>query len=166
MGLAHLKVPARASFVGPVAQPGRALDFYQPRLEEIKWSRVQKSSKITKIEEFDVESLVRPIIFINHSQITKKQLYIIGETKLAKKKAKTKINISKHVLIPKHTKLSEKDKKDLFERYNISVTQLPKIKLSDPAIASLDLKVGDVVKIIRQSKTAGEAVFFRGVIDG
>ena len=74
--------------------------------------------------------------------------------------------VTKHVLIPKHSKLSEKEKKELFERYNITIKELPRIKESDPAIASLKVKPGDVVKIIRNSPTAGTAVFYRGVIHG
>ncbi len=75
-----------------------------------------------------------------------------------------KIVIKKHVLMPEHIKLSEKEKKELFEAYNISPNELPKIKKDDPAVARLNVKVGDVIKIIRTSPTAGETVFYRGVI--
>lgn len=74
--------------------------------------------------------------------------------------------ITKHVLIPKHSKLSEKDKKELFERYNITAKELPRINNSDPAIANLNAKPGDVIKIERTSKTAGKSLFYRGVIHG
>lgn len=77
---------------------------------------------------------------------------------------KKKIIVKSHVLIPKHIKLSEKEKKELFEKYNISLKELPKIKKNDPAIAQLNAEVGDVIKIIRKSPTAGEAIFYRGVI--
>jgi len=112
------------------------------------------------------ESLVRPT-YIHHSQQsspTHIHAYPRGK-KLAKKKAVSKIHISEHVLIPKHTKLSDKDKKALFEKYNISVTQLPKISLEDPAIRNLGVKIGDVIKITRKSITAGESFFYRGVVD-
>jgi len=77
--------------------------------------------------------------------------------------AKAKIDISKHILIPKHTKLSEKDKKELFDKYNLTVKELPKILLTDPAIANLDLKPSDVVKITRKSPTSNETIFYRRV---
>ena len=80
-------------------------------------------------------------------------------------KRKKKIVIKKHILIPKHIKLSEKEKKDLFQKYNISSKELPKIKKDDPAIVKLTAKEGDVIKIIRQSSTAGETEFYRGVIN-
>ncbi|MBW2981309.1 DNA-directed RNA polymerase subunit H [Candidatus Woesearchaeota archaeon] len=75
-----------------------------------------------------------------------------------------KIVIKNHVLMPKHEKLSEKDKKELFEKYHIGLKELPKIKKDDPAIASLNVSVGDVIKITRPSPTAGESIFYRGVI--
>jgi len=78
---------------------------------------------------------------------------------------KTKYNVNKHVLVPEHAKLNEKEVKELLENYHISLKELPKIKKKDAAIAHLNVKEGDVVKIIRKSETSGEAVFFRGVVD-
>ena len=75
-----------------------------------------------------------------------------------------KIDITKHILVPEHTKLNEKEKQEVFEKYNCSFKELPKIPKIDPAVKHMNLKVGDVVKIIRKSKTAGHAIFYRGVI--
>ncbi len=71
-----------------------------------------------------------------------------------------------HALIPKHTKLSEKDKKAVLEQYNITFTELPLIKTSDPALAEMGVEEGDVIKIERDSPTAGKTVFYRGVQNG
>jgi DNA-directed RNA polymerase subunit H len=68
-----------------------------------------------------------------------------------------------HLLIPEHTKISEKEKKELLERYQISEHELPAILLKDPAIAHLNAKPGDVIMITRKSPTAGESVFYRVV---
>ncbi len=70
---------------------------------------------------------------------------------------------SNHILVPKHVKLNEKEKKQLLEKYNISVNELPKINVKDPAIKDLKLEIGDVVKIVRISPTAGETIFYRSV---
>ena len=75
-------------------------------------------------------------------------------------------DISKHQVVPKHSKLGDKDKEKLLEKYNISVTQLPKILKNDAAIKALKLKQGDVVKIIRESPNVGTIVFYRGVVNG
>ena len=69
-----------------------------------------------------------------------------------------------HELIPEHSKLSEKDAKDLLKKYSLTIREIPKILITDPAIAHLDVKEGDIIKIKRNSRTAGETVFFRGVI--
>jgi DNA-directed RNA polymerase subunit H len=74
-----------------------------------------------------------------------------------------KTDTTKHLLVPKHTKISEKEKKELFEKFNISSNELPKINKKDPGISNLDVKVGDVIKITRKSHTAEEAFFYRSV---
>ena len=77
----------------------------------------------------------------------------------------TSFEIKKHVLVPKHTKVSEKEKKELLQKYQISVFDLPLIKKNDPAIKDIEVKAGDIVKIIRNSPTAGESIFYRAVIN-
>ncbi|MCX6706872.1 MAG: DNA-directed RNA polymerase subunit H [Candidatus Woesearchaeota archaeon] len=79
--------------------------------------------------------------------------------------AKSNIDVSKHALVPKHSKLSEKEKKELLEKYNSSVREFPKILKKDPAISHLDVSHGDMIKITRKSYTSGESVFYRAVLD-
>jgi len=74
---------------------------------------------------------------------------------------KKKFSLDKHSLIPKHSKLSEKEKKELFEKYSISEKELP--KMSNAAIQGLGAAPGDIIKITRQSYTAGESFFYRVV---
>lgn len=87
------------------------------------------------------------------------------------KKAKSApdFDVTSHVLVPKHTKLTKKEKQELFEKYNISHGELLKIRKDDPAIAHLGAEEGDVVKVHReggwQSMTAGHHDFYRGVVD-
>ncbi|MFW5990866.1 MAG: DNA-directed RNA polymerase subunit H [Candidatus Nanoarchaeia archaeon] len=76
---------------------------------------------------------------------------------------KSNIDILKHELVPKHTKLNQKEKKALLEKYNMTLANLPKISVNDPAIASLNVKGGDIIKIERESLTAGKTVYYRGV---
>ena len=64
-------------------------------------------------------------------------------------KTKEQIIIKEHVLVPKHTLLSDKEKEKLLENYHLTLKELPKIKKDDPAIHSLNVKEGDVVKIER-----------------
>lgn len=56
-----------------------------------------------------------------------------------------------HILQPKHTKLKPQEIKDLLEKYNISLSQLPKIKSTDAAIPQ-GCVPGEVLKIERKSE--------------
>lgn len=77
---------------------------------------------------------------------------------------KKEIDIAKHVLVPKHTKLSDKEKEEVFLRFNITEFNLPKILKTDAAVKALNAKPGDVIKIDRESVTAGKALYYRAVI--
>ena len=78
---------------------------------------------------------------------------------------KKKFKAEKHLLIPKHSKLTDKQKEKILEDYKVTLKELPRIVKSDPAIQSLEAKPGDVIKITRNSATAGESSFYRVVID-
>ncbi len=94
----------------------------------------------------------------NHTQFR-------GNHPVLKKTVKSVKTVS-HYLIPKHSKVSEKDKRVLLDSYQITVKELPKILRKDPAIAHLDVEVGDVIRIERKSDTAGKATGYRTVING
>tara|TARA_Y100000310_G_scaffold93787_2_gene91324 strand:- start:7308 stop:7550 length:243 start_codon:yes stop_codon:yes gene_type:complete len=78
---------------------------------------------------------------------------------------KKKFKTDKHFLIPKHSKLSDAQKEKLLEKYKISAKELPRIFKTDAALVSLNVKPGDLIKITRNSETAGEAIFYRVVVD-
>lgn len=76
------------------------------------------------------------------------------------------INILKHELVPKHILLNEQEKEEVLKQYGITLKQLPRILESDPVIKIIGGKMGDVVKIIRKSQTAGQSVYYRVVVKG
>jgi DNA-directed RNA polymerase subunit H len=76
------------------------------------------------------------------------------------------IDVLGHELVPKHEVLSEEEKKEVLERYKVSQFQLPKILVSDPAARAIGAKVGDVIKITRDSPTAGKTIAYRCVVEG
>ena len=78
---------------------------------------------------------------------------------------KQKFKVDKHILTPKHIKISEKEKILLLEKYQVTSKELPKVFKTDAAIKDLDAKIGDVIKILRKSPTAGESIFYRVVTD-
>ena len=74
--------------------------------------------------------------------------------------------ITKHSLVPKHSKVSDAEKQKLFAVYAITEKELPKILKDDPAIAALEAEPGTVIKIERDSPTAGVAFYYRVVANG
>jgi len=75
-----------------------------------------------------------------------------------------KLEVDKHQLVPKHILLTEREKEEILLRFGINLRQLPRISLEDPAIKEMNPKIGDVVKIIRRSVTAGESEYYRVVV--
>jgi len=73
-------------------------------------------------------------------------------------------NIFKHTLVPKHEILTPEEREELLKKYRIKPYQLPWIRATDPAIIAIGAKPGDIVRIIRKSKTAGEAIAYRYVV--
>jgi DNA-directed RNA polymerase subunit H len=71
-------------------------------------------------------------------------------------------NILNHVLVPQHTILNDSDVKIIMEKYNItSKIQFPDISRFDPVARVIGLRPGQVCHIIRPSKTAIEANYYR-----
>jgi len=77
--------------------------------------------------------------------------------------AKKVVNIQSHILVPKHTILSEAEAADLLEQFNITAVQLPVISAMDPIVKAIGAKVGQIVKIERESPT-GKALYYRRVV--
>lgn len=73
------------------------------------------------------------------------------------------VDIQKHVLVPKHTILSEAEAAELLEQFNITVLQLPVISATDPIVKAIGAKAGQIVKIERESPT-GKASYYRRVV--
>ncbi len=67
-----------------------------------------------------------------------------------------------HILQPKHIILKQNEAEKILAKFNISLAQLPKIHLSDPALPKGTI-VGDVVKIERKDEE-GTHEYFRVVI--
>lgn len=75
-------------------------------------------------------------------------------------------NIFEHKLVPKHEILTPEEKEKLLTEYRIQPYQMPRIKASDPAVKAVGAMPGDVVRIIRDSPTAGKFMSHRYVVEG
>ncbi len=84
---------------------------------------------------------------------------------MVKEKIRIQFNIMSHDLVPLHEIISEKEKTELLKKYNIEPNRLPKILSTDPVSISIGAKPGQIVKIIRNSHTAKEAIAYRFVVE-
>ncbi|MDH7517229.1 MAG: DNA-directed RNA polymerase subunit H [Candidatus Thermoplasmatota archaeon] len=78
---------------------------------------------------------------------------------------KQTFDIMGHKLVPPHMIISDKERDEILKKYNITPDQLPRILNTDPVAVSIGAKPGQIVKIIRRSQTAKEAVAYRLVVE-
>jgi len=74
-------------------------------------------------------------------------------------------NILNHQLVPKYEILDKKEKELVLEKFGITVKELPFILPSDPVVKIINAKPGDVLRIKRESLTAGESIYYRVVVE-
>jgi DNA-directed RNA polymerase subunit H len=71
-------------------------------------------------------------------------------------------NILDHVLVPKHRVLTEAEKILIKTKYNIiNDNQFPELSRFDPVAQAIGIRPGEVCEIIRPSKTAISAPYYR-----
>ena len=71
-------------------------------------------------------------------------------------------NILEHALVPPHRVMMESEVKQIMTKYNITdKVQFPDISRFDPVARVIGLRPGQVCNIIRASKTAVEANYYR-----
>ncbi|MEM3162588.1 MAG: DNA-directed RNA polymerase subunit H [Candidatus Bathyarchaeia archaeon] len=75
-------------------------------------------------------------------------------------------DIFSHVLVPKHEILTPEEREKVLAQYRVQPYQLPQIKASDPAVKAIGAKPGDILRITRQSPTAGVHIAYRYVVEG
>jgi len=56
-----------------------------------------------------------------------------------------------HIFHQKFSRLKPNEAEELLKKLNISLSQLPKIKIIDPSLSD-DIKVGDVIKVERRDE--------------
>jgi len=72
------------------------------------------------------------------------------------------LNVLKHRLVPKHTKLSVEEKASLYQQLNIEEdSQLPEISRFDPVAKTLFLRPGEVCRITRFDKISYTNDYYR-----
>jgi DNA-directed RNA polymerase subunit H (RpoH/RPB5) len=75
-------------------------------------------------------------------------------------------NIFEHTFVPKHEIVGTEEREKLLKEYRVQPYQLPRLRANDPAAKAIDAKPGDIVRIIRDSPTAGKYTSYRYVVEG
>ena len=76
-----------------------------------------------------------------------------------------KIDIQDHMLVPKHEIMTEEEISDEFSDVDYEIKDLPKIRSNDPVVKAIGAEPGNVLRITRESQTAGSFVTYRIVED-
>ena len=143
------------------AKTGTIMFYCVPGQGTIGIQYVNKLAKIMKDEE-----IVRGIIITSGRY-----------TQAAKQNAKKNhieliprmfpaFNLFEHAMVPKHEILPDKEKQELLQKFKVRTYQLPYIRVSDPAVKAVGAKPGDIVRIQRNSPTAGKYYAYRFVVEG
>jgi DNA-directed RNA polymerase subunit H len=69
-----------------------------------------------------------------------------------------------HDFVSKHELLTLEEKEKFLEECKVKAYQLPRINASDPAIIAVGGNPGDIVRVIRNSTTAGKYVAYRYIV--
>jgi len=75
------------------------------------------------------------------------------------------VDIADHVLVPRHEIMTAQEKRELLQRYNVTKEGLPRMKAEDVMAKKIGAKPGDFIRIIRDSPTAGKALYYRIVVE-
>lgn len=120
---------------------------------------VERTAPAGSMKRGLLPSAKKAIDGLNHSDPTKPR-YIIEVFK----EAELQVNITEHVLVPQHVPLNDDETRALLSRYKLKLTQLPRIRYTDPIARYYGMQRKQVVKIIRPSETAGRYVTYRLVV--
>ena len=75
---------------------------------------------------------------------------------------RVQFNILNHVLVPEHRVLNEAEKIEIIKKYNIMRDEeFPELSRFDPVAQAIGIRPGQVCEIIRPSKTAISAPYYR-----
>ncbi|WP_135826835.1 MULTISPECIES: DNA-directed RNA polymerase subunit H [Halorussus] len=74
------------------------------------------------------------------------------------------VDVSQHDMVPDHSVVDDEELDGVLEEYDIKTTDLPKIQRTDAALPD-EAEVGDVIKIVRDSRTTDEATIYRLVVE-
>ena len=72
--------------------------------------------------------------------------------------------VSENLLVPKHEIVPAEKAQEILAKYGADAKKLPQLLREDPIIEEIGAKKGDMIRIIRDSPTAGKTIYYRIVV--
>ena len=72
--------------------------------------------------------------------------------------------LSENNLVPRHEIVPAEKAQEILAKFGSDAKKLPQLIREDPMVEEIGAKKGDLVKIIRDSPTAGKTIYYRVVI--
>ena len=138
---------------------------------KIYYQKLTTIKKITSIEEFILKNKKAKKILILSSINNKVYNQLMQYKNIeAFFDYELMINLVDLHIIPKHHLLTEEEKDIYIQSYHQMTKNnfkgMSKMFVSDPVARYYNMKIGDIVRIIRPSVTSGNSVFYRRIIPG
>lgn len=157
----HIKHKDASSFIVKTAEDKKMLIWCLPTQGTVGVQAINQVKKAMK------DAHVERSIFVTSGRYTQ-------AAKTNARKAGTELiprifpsfNLYEHVLVPKHEITPSEEREKLLNEYRVQPYQLPRLKASDPAVKAIGAKPGDIIKITRDSHSAGKYVSYRYVVEG
>mmetsp|Transcript_11265 Transcript_11265/g.38402 ORF Transcript_11265/g.38402 Transcript_11265/m.38402 type:complete len:152 (-) Transcript_11265:278-733(-) len=144
--------------------PSKGIFVFFPDEAKVGIKPIRKYVEKMHQEMVDRAILVVQEAMTSHAKQALKETIVLGFHMEHFQEAELLVNITEHVLVPKHVVMTDEEKKELLRRYKLKEAQLPRIQVADPIARYYGMSRGEVVKIIRPSETAGRYVTYRLVV--
>jgi DNA-directed RNA polymerase subunit H (RpoH/RPB5) len=139
-------------YLGKVIRPNNIHEMIEDlfNIEEV----LQKEDTFMIIIKDDMnETLMNELMHIWESE----NIFVVVQSL-----KRLQFNILKHTFVPKHTLMNSIEVSEMLTKYNITDKNLlPEISRFDPVAQAICLRPDQVCKIVRPSKTAIEAPYYR-----
>lgn len=131
--------------------------------EELKIGITQIRAYIEEMKKLEIEHAILIAKGTYTSSATKGVVGAPVRIELFTEK-ETRIDITEHSLQPKFKMLNRDEINEVLNQYDIKLTQLPRMKKTDPVARFYGAKPKDVFKTTRPSETAGICTSYRVVV--
>ena len=71
--------------------------------------------------------------------------------------------LQEHYLVPKHELVPKEKVDEVLHQFGATIEKLPQLSRVDPIVEELGAQRGDLIKITRDSRTAGRTIYYRVV---